>query len=148
MQCRVAWMSDCREKQAGEERSCHAWRPGTDKFSGNRRWYADAVNERRIMDVSPIGRTDLSGSATAKQPDPAESDSRRNAFIAAHQLNNLDIADREFSVVRDPESHRFVVVVVERSTGTVLDQFPPENILRMLSQVSSGNSKQTGETSE
>ncbi|MGD1070288.1 MAG: flagellar protein FlaG [Bryobacteraceae bacterium] len=100
------------------------------------------------MDVSPIGRTDLSGSATAKQPDPAESDSRRNAFIAAHQLNNLDIADREFSVVRDPESHRFVVVVVERSTGTVLDQFPPENILRMLSQVSSGNSKQTGETSE
>lgn len=106
------------------------------------------MNEKRIMEVPPIGRTDLSGSFTARQSDPAESDNLRNAFTAAHQLNDLDIADREFSVVRDRESHRFVVVVVERSTGTVLDQFPPENILLMLSQVSSGIAKQTGETSE
>jgi len=108
------------------------------------------------MEVPPISGADLSGSPTARQADPAQSASLRNAFTAARQLNGLDIADREFSVVRDPESHRFVVVVVERSTGTVLDQFPPENILRMLSQVSTGDTthktgdttQQTGETSE
>jgi uncharacterized FlaG/YvyC family protein len=100
------------------------------------------------MEVPPISQTDLSGSPTSRQSDPVQSDSLRNAFTASRQLNSLDIADREFSVVRDPESHRFVVVVVERSTGTVLDQFPPENILRMLSQISSGDAKPTGESSE
>jgi uncharacterized FlaG/YvyC family protein len=114
---------------------------------------AEMLSERRFMEVPPISAADLSSSPTARQSDAAQSVSLRNAFTAARQLNNLDIADREFSVVRDPQSHRFVVVVVERSTGTVLDQFPPENILRMLSQVSTGATtagaaKQTGETSE
>ena len=107
------------------------------------------------MEVPPIGAADLSGSSTARHSDSVQSESLRNAFTAARQLNSLNIADREFSVVRDPQSHRFVVVVVERSTGTVLDQFPAENILRMLSQVStgdathtSGDTTHTGETAE
>ena len=74
---------------------------------------AEMLSERRFMEVPPISGADLSGSPTARQSDPAQSVSLRNAFTAARQLNNLDIADREFSVVRDPESHRFVVVVVE-----------------------------------
>ncbi|MGA2717146.1 MAG: hypothetical protein ABSG41_29035 [Bryobacteraceae bacterium] len=62
----------------------------------------------------------------------------RSATASARILNDLNIADREFKVVRDPASQRFVMVVVEQSTGTVLDQYPAEDVLKMLSQLSAG----------
>jgi uncharacterized FlaG/YvyC family protein len=61
------------------------------------------------------------------------------ALEAARKLNSLQIAGREYSVVRDPQSQRFVVVVLDEKTGTVLDQFPPEEILRMLAQLAAFN---------
>jgi uncharacterized FlaG/YvyC family protein len=99
------------------------------------------------MEVLPISRTDANGSQTAGA-DSVQTDNLRNAFTAARKLNGLEIADREFKVMRDPASHSFVIVVMDRSTGTVLDQFPPEDVLKMLSQIASANEKQTGETSE
>jgi hypothetical protein len=98
------------------------------------------------MEISPISGS--SGAAGAAQPTTAASDSLRTALAAAKSLNNLSIADREFAVVRDPRSNRFVVVIRDKSTGAVLDQFPPEDILKLLSQISSEEAKQTGETSE
>ena len=59
----------------------------------------------------------------------------RIAFEAARKLNNLQITGREYSVIRDPQSQKFVVVVLDDKTGTVLDQFPPEEILKMLQQL-------------
>ena len=96
------------------------------------------------MEISPI--TGSSGAAAAAQAGTAES--LRTAVAAATRLNSLSITDREFAVVRDPGSNRFVIVVRDKSTGTVLDQFPPEDILKMLSQLSSAGAKQTGETQE
>lgn len=96
------------------------------------------------MDVSLTGGTGSSGFLAAGQSGSALSDSLRNAATAARQLNNLDLADREFSVVRDPASQRFVVRVVERSTGTVLDQFPAESVLRLLTELSPANSSGSG----
>jgi uncharacterized FlaG/YvyC family protein len=95
------------------------------------------------MEISPISGS--SGAAGAGQP---ASESLRTALAAANRLNSLSIPDREFAVVRDPKSNVFVVVIRDRSTGTVLDQFPPEDILKMLSSLSSAGPKQTGETSE
>jgi uncharacterized FlaG/YvyC family protein len=89
------------------------------------------------MEVSPITGSSGSGAAASGSANTPQTENLRNAYTAARQLNSLDISDREFSVVRDPQSNRFVVVVREKSTGTVLDQFPPENILQMLSQLSS-----------
>jgi uncharacterized FlaG/YvyC family protein len=85
------------------------------------------------MQISAIGGATLGNSFSAGS-NSAQSESLRETAIAARQLNNLGIADREFSVVRDPNSHRFVVEVVERSTGTVLDQFPAESLLKLLAQ--------------
>ena len=99
------------------------------------------------MDFSSISRTDASVALTARQSDTVQSESLRNASTAARKLNSLDISDREFATIRDPQSHRFVVVVLERSTGTVLDQFPPEDILKLLSQLSPSG-KDTGEASQ
>ena len=96
------------------------------------------------MQISPISGS--SGAAGAGQSGTAAFESLRTAFAAASRLNSLSIEDREFAVVRDPGSNRFVIVMRDKSTGTVLDQFPPEDILKMLSQLSPAGAKQTGET--
>jgi uncharacterized FlaG/YvyC family protein len=98
------------------------------------------------MEISSISGS--SGAAGAGQPPTAAAESLRTALLAANRLNSLSTSDREFAVVRDPGSNVFVVVVRDRSTGTVLDQFPPEDILKLLSQLSPAGAKQTGETSE
>jgi uncharacterized FlaG/YvyC family protein len=98
------------------------------------------------MEISPISGS--RGAAGAGQSGTAASESLVAAQAAVSRLKGLSITDREFAVVRDPGSNRFVVVVRDKSTGTVLDQFPPEDILKMLSQLSPAGAKQTGATQE
>jgi len=98
------------------------------------------------MEISPISGS--SGAAGAGKPGTAASESLAITVAAVSRLQSLSPPDREFAVVRDPQSNRFVVVVRDKSTGTVLDQFPPEDILKMLSQLSPAGPKQTGATSE
>jgi len=100
------------------------------------------------MEIPPIGGISSTASSLAGQSDPAQTSNLRDTLTAAQKLNNLNIADREFSVVRDPVSQRFVVVLRERSTGQVIDQFPPESILKMLSESSSADPASTGQSQE
>jgi uncharacterized FlaG/YvyC family protein len=97
------------------------------------------------MDVPPISVTQANTSLTPGQPDTVQVDNLRNAVKATRELNNLNITGREYAVVRDPSSQRFIVVVRDGETGVVLDQFPPEDILRMLTQLASAGVKKTGE---
>jgi uncharacterized FlaG/YvyC family protein len=98
------------------------------------------------MEISPISGS--GGAAGAGHSITAASESLSTALAAVSRLNSLSTADREFAVVRDPGSSRFVIVLRDKSTGTVLDQFPPEDILKMLSQLSSAGAKQTGGNQE
>lgn len=66
--------------------------------------------------------------------------------MAVRLLNSISDTDREFSVARDPQTQKFVILVRDRETGTTLDQFPPEDILKMVSQMDSIKPK--GEQSE
>jgi uncharacterized FlaG/YvyC family protein len=101
------------------------------------------------MNVPPIGATHANTSATTGHLDAAQTENRSSAVTAARILNSLNIVGREYSVVRDPASHRFILVVRDQETGTVLDQFPPEEILKMLAQLSSvAAGKTSGEWSE
>ena len=90
------------------------------------------------MDVSPINSVKAAGGAATGV------DVLQRAVTAVRGLNNLGLSDREFAVTRDPQTHRFVVVVLDRGTGAVLDQFPPEEVLKMLSQLSSSKGSQQG----
>lgn len=72
----------------------------------------------------------------------------RLAFTTAHQLNGLEITGRKYTVVRDPSSQRFKIEVIDRESGIVLDQFPPEDILQMLAHLSSAVVKYKGEDSK
>jgi hypothetical protein len=84
-----------------------------------------------IMEISPI-----SPSGAGRSASPIETDVLQRAVTAVRGLNNLGLSDREFAVTRDPQTHRFIVVVLDRGTGSVIDQFPPEDVLKMQSQFS------------
>jgi hypothetical protein len=80
--------------------------------------------------------TGVSAAANAQPSSATNANSvARGAAAAVHALNRRDIPGRRFTVVREPESHRFVIQVVDDSTGDVIDQFPPEDIIKMLKQL-------------
>lgn len=86
------------------------------------------------MEVTSLGRIGDPGSGAPDQSELDRNEPVRNALTTVRTLNGLNIPDREFSVVRDPQTQKFVVRVVDRNTGDVIDQFPPEDILNLLSQ--------------
>ena len=97
------------------------------------------------MDVPLIGRASDSAPDQNASAETSQSQLLRGAATAARALNDLNIADREFKVVRDPTSQRFVIVVLEQSTGAVLDQYPPESVVKMLNQQSVSGGRQPQE---
>ena len=96
------------------------------------------------MEVTSLNRVDTPGSGTPDQPELDRNEPLRNALTTVRTLNNLNIPDREFAVVRDPQSQKFVIRVVDRNTGDVIDQFPPEDILNLLSQFSATSEPNQG----
>ncbi len=99
------------------------------------------------MGLAPVNRIHAAASRASDRPDSDQAETLRKAFAGVRALNARGISDREFAIVRDPESHRFVVRVMDRATGEVVDQFPPEDILKMLSQFDPANQPARG-TSE
>jgi hypothetical protein len=98
------------------------------------------------MEVPPLGRIDAAGSRTPDQSGLDGGEALRNAFATVRNLNAQDFPDREFAIVRDPQSQKFVIHVIDRVTGDVIDQFPPEDILKMLSQFNPANEPNQGST--
>jgi uncharacterized FlaG/YvyC family protein len=86
------------------------------------------------MEITSLNRIAAAGSRNPEQSELDRNDALRNAHTTVRTLNSRNIPDREFAIVRDPASHRFVVQVLDRTTGDVIDQFPPEDILKFLSQ--------------
>jgi uncharacterized FlaG/YvyC family protein len=96
------------------------------------------------MEVTSLNRVDNTGSGTPDQSELDRNEPLRNAMTTVRTLNDLNIPDREFSVVRDPQSQKFVIRVVDRSTGDVVDQFPPEDILNLLSEFAASGAPSQG----
>jgi uncharacterized FlaG/YvyC family protein len=95
------------------------------------------------MEVNPIN---AAGSATSVATASGSAQETLQKVVAATRALNASDVDREFSVARDPQTHKFVVLVRDRSTGDVIDQLPPESVLKMTSQLNI--QKTTGEQSE
>lgn len=97
-----------------------------------------------VMDVSPInGAAPAMGSAAVSQ---ARDETLQHAAVAVRFLNSVNDTNREFAVTRDPQTQKFVIVVRDRTTGATIDQFPPEDVLKMVSQMDSIKPK--GESTE
>ncbi len=85
------------------------------------------------MDIGPISRTNLVApvtSAPAPQEDPA---STRQIVTAVRALNEAELMgpNHQLTYTRDTKTQQPVIHVIERDTGQVVDQLPPEAILQL-----------------
>ncbi|HEX3745228.1 MAG TPA: flagellar protein FlaG [Bryobacteraceae bacterium] len=93
------------------------------------------------MDVNALSRITqaLPTSATPVSADHAAQ--KRQVIQAVKALNKSEMfgSDNGLEFQRDPASKHWVVKVINRSTGDVVSQIPPEYVLRLAATL-----KQTG----
>jgi len=90
------------------------------------------------MDIGPLNRVNIGAPvnpAPAAQEDPAMN---RQIVTAIRALNESELMgpNRQLTYTRDTKTQQPVIRIVERETGDVLDQLPPEAILRMRQELS------------
>ena len=61
----------------------------------------------------------------------------QQVVVAIHRLNRPELFEqgREFKLRRRPAGQRLSVDVVDRETGEVIDELPPEAVLRMMAEL-------------
>ncbi len=85
------------------------------------------------MDVNSLNRI-AQASPAAATPVPAENASENRQVVqAVKALNQSEMFGEQngLEFQRDPDTKRMVVKVVNRNTGDVISQIPPEYVLRL-----------------
>jgi len=89
------------------------------------------------MEIPPVN----AGGAVAPVINPSQSAENdvplRQVIAAVHEVNKADLMGegRQLTFTRDPETRRRVIQIVDQNTGEVLDQIPPEAVLRLAEQL-------------
>ena len=96
------------------------------------------------MEVTQIDRVGTMGARNHNQPGFDKTETLVKIAAAVRNLNSLHIHERQFVIMRDPESHKFVVRILDRTTGDTIDQFPSEDVLAMAAQFESMNKPTEG----
>ena len=80
----------------------------------------------------------LYGVSQAMPIDPApkreDADAQQAAVAAVRALNKSELlgSGRELQFARDSQTQKMVIQIVDSQSGDVLDQIPPEQILRIM----------------
>lgn len=91
------------------------------------------------MEIGPANRVDMSAPVTSQATSQDWLLNDRQAVAAVHWLNQAEWLgqERELTYKRDPKTGKMVIQILERQTGDVVDQIPPESILRLVSELQS-----------
>jgi uncharacterized FlaG/YvyC family protein len=84
------------------------------------------------MDIGPVSRNSaLPAAAPAIPADRAAEN--REVIQAVKAVNNAELFgdQNELAFQLDPKTHRMLIRVINRRTKEVVDQYPPEYILRL-----------------
>ena len=89
------------------------------------------------MEINPISRTNP---LLLTDPNPkleGNTEITRATVAAVRALNKSELfgEDRQLLFTRDAETRKPVVKIVSRKTGEVLDQIPPEGVLRIMADL-------------
>jgi uncharacterized FlaG/YvyC family protein len=88
------------------------------------------------MEIDPLNRVGMNAPVTTLSPAvAAPADSQIVAAVQRLNKSELSIEDRELRYRRDPNTNRLMTELVERSTGDVVDQIPPETVLRLYAEL-------------
>ena len=88
------------------------------------------------MGIGPIHAVNMTAPANATATDSKlVPDSQ--VVSAVQELNQSELMgeDRELAYRRDPKTGQFVVQILKRETGDVVDQIPPEVLLRLQQEL-------------
>ena len=85
------------------------------------------------MDVNALSRVTQGVPASAAPVAVDSAAQNRQVVQAVKALNKSEMfgSDNGLEFQRDPDSKRWVVKVVNRTTGDVVSQIPPEYVLRL-----------------
>ena len=93
------------------------------------------------MDVNSLSRITQAAPASATPVSADAASQNRQVVQAVKALNKTEMfgEDNGLEFQKDPDTKRWVVKVINRTTGDVISQIPPEYVLRLAEDV-----KQTG----
>ncbi len=95
------------------------------------------------MDIGPVNRLNVSAPVNSLVTSPQEASMVRQIVTAIRGLNQSELMgqNRQLTFARDPDTQRPVIRIVERETGNVIDQIPPETVLQMVADLDKGQQK-------
>ncbi len=86
------------------------------------------------MDISPVSRMTPAIATEAADRPRMNPDVASSVITAVRALNKSELLgeDRQLLFARDRDTGTTVIQIIERSSGRVMDQIPPEQVLRIL----------------
>jgi hypothetical protein len=85
------------------------------------------------MEINPVNPVGLSAPVSTGPPTVPVNLTDRQVVATVRNLNQSELLgqDRELTYRRDLKTGRLVVQILERATGDVVDQIPPEVLLQI-----------------
>jgi len=89
------------------------------------------------MQIGATSRADMSAPVTTQAASQDWLVNDRQAVAAVQWLNQTEWLgqDRELAYRRDTKTGKLVIQILNRETGEVMDQIPPESVLRLVSEL-------------
>jgi len=86
------------------------------------------------MEINPTYRANLTMPVNPVAKPDDQTAITRSVVSAVRAVNKAQLFgdNRELSFTRDRDTHKMVIRIVERQTGEVVEQIPPEQVLRMM----------------
>ena len=87
-----------------------------------------------IRQINPVG---VSAPVNATTPTADQNQSVRPLVTAVREVNKAELLGqgRELSFRRDPDTRQPVIAILDKDTGDVIDQIPPESVLQLAEQL-------------
>jgi uncharacterized FlaG/YvyC family protein len=99
------------------------------------------------MQIGSVNSTNPVPSTATAPVENDQSTNVRQLATAVRALNQSELygQDRQFQFSRDPSSHQVVIKILDPSTGEVLDQIPPEQLLQAFDNLQQLGEKKANE---
>jgi len=96
------------------------------------------------MEINPINPVGATAPVTSGASPLYSNATDRQIVAAVQSLNKSEFLgqDRELTWRRDPKTGRLVVQILQKDSGDVIDQIPPEVLLQLFAQQAEGKASQ------
>jgi len=85
------------------------------------------------MEIRPIDSAGAIATATNSNLQAENEFPLRQVVTAVREINKSELLGqgRQLNFTRDPDTHKPVIQIVDQNSGEVIDQLPPESVVRL-----------------